>query len=435
MIRLISYVRIPRDAHSRKITRRAIFARDKWTCQYCGGGHGNLTVDHVIPRSKGGTSGWDNIVTCCAPCNRRKGDRLPKHAGMHPRHAPKPPSSTIFVHVAVPRVPDVWQQYLPPDAAARGRRLSTWPVERACATWESARPKPSPPSARPPERSRCSKAAPVAGLGVLYLLAVLLVAFRRGEVPALATAVASVLTLNFFFIRPRHQLTIADSHNVAALGVFLIAGVVVSRLAASARQRANESAERARVAAARERESSLLLRVASSLLSDGAVEAQLEAAGSRLTAAVAESGLRLELAAAPSPREGEALTPLRLRARRAWLYSRPGSGWSKEDVDRIAEPLARLVDVALEREEIRERSAEAEAARRADVAKTAVLHAISHDLRSPLTAITTATDALRSGPLSEGDEEELLSVLGGESARLTGWWTTCWTCRASRPAR
>ncbi|MEA2398260.1 MAG: hypothetical protein QOK25_1816 [Thermoleophilaceae bacterium] len=112
VIRLISYVRIPRDAHSRKITRRAIFARDKWTCQYCGGGRDNLTVDHVIPRSKGGTSGWDNIVTCCAPCNRRKGDRLPKHAGMHPRHAPRAPSSTIFVHVAVPRVPDVWQRYL-----------------------------------------------------------------------------------------------------------------------------------------------------------------------------------------------------------------------------------------------------------------------------------------------------------------------------------
>jgi 5-methylcytosine-specific restriction endonuclease McrA len=112
VIRLISYVRIPRDAHSRKITRRAIFARDSWTCQYCGSARGSLTVDHVIPRSKGGSSRWDNIVTCCAPCNRRKGDRLPKHAGMHPRHAPRPPSPTIFVHVAVPRVPDAWQPYL-----------------------------------------------------------------------------------------------------------------------------------------------------------------------------------------------------------------------------------------------------------------------------------------------------------------------------------
>ena len=112
VIRLITYVRIPRDAHSRKITRRAIFARDSWTCQYCGSARGSLTIDHVIPRSKGGTSGWDNIVTCCAPCNRRKGDRLPKQVGMHPRHAPRAPSPSIFVHVAVPRVPAAWQPYL-----------------------------------------------------------------------------------------------------------------------------------------------------------------------------------------------------------------------------------------------------------------------------------------------------------------------------------
>ena len=116
VIRLNTYVRVPRDAHSRKITRRAIFARDQWTCQYCGTGHNSLTVDHVIPRSKGGTSSWDNIVTCCAPCNRRKGDRLPKQANMHPRRAPRAPSATIFVHVAEPRIPAAWEQYLPQAA-------------------------------------------------------------------------------------------------------------------------------------------------------------------------------------------------------------------------------------------------------------------------------------------------------------------------------
>ena len=81
VIRLVSYVRIPRDTHRRKITRRAVFARDDWTCQYCGA-RSNLTVDHVIPRSKGGSSSWDNIVASCAPCNRRKGDRLPRQVGM-----------------------------------------------------------------------------------------------------------------------------------------------------------------------------------------------------------------------------------------------------------------------------------------------------------------------------------------------------------------
>jgi 5-methylcytosine-specific restriction endonuclease McrA len=112
VIRLVTYVKIPRDAHRRKITRRAVFARDRWTCQYCGHERGNLTVDHVIPRSKGGGSGWENIVTCCAPCNRRKGDRLPKQANMTPTHPPRAPNATIFIHVATPTIPPAWERYL-----------------------------------------------------------------------------------------------------------------------------------------------------------------------------------------------------------------------------------------------------------------------------------------------------------------------------------
>jgi 5-methylcytosine-specific restriction endonuclease McrA len=113
VIRLVTYVRVPRDAHSRKITRRAIFARDRWTCQYCGRERGKLTVDHVIPRCKGGSSSWENIVTSCAPCNRRKGDRLPVQAGMQPRKRPKAPGPTIFIHVATHAIPAAWEQYLP----------------------------------------------------------------------------------------------------------------------------------------------------------------------------------------------------------------------------------------------------------------------------------------------------------------------------------
>jgi 5-methylcytosine-specific restriction endonuclease McrA len=115
VIRLVAYVPVPRDTHKRRITRRAVFARDGWACQYCGA-RSNLTVDHVIPRSKGGPSSWDNIVASCAPCNRRKGDHLPRQVGMHPRTKPRTPRPEVFIHVASPTIPAAWRQYLPQAA-------------------------------------------------------------------------------------------------------------------------------------------------------------------------------------------------------------------------------------------------------------------------------------------------------------------------------
>ena len=112
VIRLVRYVRIPRDVHRRKITRKAVLARDAYTCQYCGHEAPGLTVDHVVPRSRGGTSGWDNIVAACAPCNRRKGNRLPREAAMTLRAHPKAPGPTVFIRIASPRVPSAWEQYL-----------------------------------------------------------------------------------------------------------------------------------------------------------------------------------------------------------------------------------------------------------------------------------------------------------------------------------
>ena len=116
VIRLVSYVNVPRDTHRRKITRRAVFARDSWTCQYCGSRQ-QLTVDHVIPRSKGGSSDWTNIVASCAPCNRRKGDRLPHQISMHPRVKPRVPNPQIFIQLASPTIPATWRPYLPSQAA------------------------------------------------------------------------------------------------------------------------------------------------------------------------------------------------------------------------------------------------------------------------------------------------------------------------------
>ncbi len=89
-----------------------MLARDSWTCQYCGSTRSGLTVDHVIPRSRGGLSVWDNIVAACAPCNRRKGNRLPAEIEMHPASAPKAPGPTVFIRIAAPRVPASWEPYL-----------------------------------------------------------------------------------------------------------------------------------------------------------------------------------------------------------------------------------------------------------------------------------------------------------------------------------
>jgi 5-methylcytosine-specific restriction endonuclease McrA len=114
VIRLISFVKIPRDAHGRKITRKAVLARDAWTCQYCGSRKPGLTVDHVIPRSRGGMSVWENIVASCATCNRRKGSHLPREIKMHPRTKPRAPGPTVFIRIASPNIPHSWQPYLAP---------------------------------------------------------------------------------------------------------------------------------------------------------------------------------------------------------------------------------------------------------------------------------------------------------------------------------
>jgi 5-methylcytosine-specific restriction endonuclease McrA len=117
VIRLVTYVKVPRDVHRRKITRKAVLARDSWTCQYCGSNKPGLTVDHVIPRSRGGQSVWENIVAACASCNRRKGNRLPREASMHPRHSPRPPGPLVFIRISSPRIPVTWERYLATRAA------------------------------------------------------------------------------------------------------------------------------------------------------------------------------------------------------------------------------------------------------------------------------------------------------------------------------
>jgi 5-methylcytosine-specific restriction endonuclease McrA len=110
VIRLNHYVRLPRP-DGRRLSRRAILARDGFRCQYCGSTR-HLTIDHIVPRSRGGLTSWENVVTSCAPCNVRKGACLPSEVGMSPFRKPRPPMPGDFVLASQRVVPDAWLPYL-----------------------------------------------------------------------------------------------------------------------------------------------------------------------------------------------------------------------------------------------------------------------------------------------------------------------------------
>jgi 5-methylcytosine-specific restriction endonuclease McrA len=112
VIRLMTYVRVPRGV-TRRISRRVLFARDGWQCAYCGSGSNRLTLDHVVPRSRGGASVWENVVASCAPCNHRKGDRLLEETSMTLRTTPRPPTPVLFIRLAAEHIPESWRRYLP----------------------------------------------------------------------------------------------------------------------------------------------------------------------------------------------------------------------------------------------------------------------------------------------------------------------------------
>jgi 5-methylcytosine-specific restriction endonuclease McrA len=110
VVRLRKEVRV----HKRgaKFSREGIYARDKFTCQYCNKNFGakNLTLDHVIPKSQGGRKSWDNIVTCCAPCNKKKANKTPDQSGMFPRNRPVKPKNLPLLGPSLKEenVPNIW---------------------------------------------------------------------------------------------------------------------------------------------------------------------------------------------------------------------------------------------------------------------------------------------------------------------------------------
>jgi 5-methylcytosine-specific restriction endonuclease McrA len=109
VIRIHNYITVP--YRGVVMTRHNIFKRDNHECQYCGLGK-DLTLDHVIPRSKGGRSTWKNLVTACKTCNASKGDYSPEEAGMQLANQPYKPSYVMFIRESSGFVQDEWRPYL-----------------------------------------------------------------------------------------------------------------------------------------------------------------------------------------------------------------------------------------------------------------------------------------------------------------------------------
>jgi 5-methylcytosine-specific restriction endonuclease McrA len=113
VIRLVYYVRIPHRL-SLPVTRRTVLARDHYTCQYCGRqpSRKDLTVDHILPRSRGGHTAWENVVTACQRCNGRKGNRTPEEAGMRLLSPPVRPRYVALTLVEGSETRHVWDKYM-----------------------------------------------------------------------------------------------------------------------------------------------------------------------------------------------------------------------------------------------------------------------------------------------------------------------------------
>lgn len=113
VIRLVYYVRIPYPI-SLPISRRALLVRDRYTCQYCGSqpGRQDLTIDHIVPKSKGGATTWENVVAACRRCNGKKGNKTPAEAGMKLLAEPARPQYFAMAYLTSVEARDAWEKYI-----------------------------------------------------------------------------------------------------------------------------------------------------------------------------------------------------------------------------------------------------------------------------------------------------------------------------------
>jgi two-component system sensor histidine kinase KdpD len=256
--------------------------------------------------------------------------------------------------------------------------------------------------------------APVVSLSVVYLPAVLIVSIIWGAWLGVATAILSAAAFNFFHLPPLGLFTIHESGDWVALAAFLVVAGIASSVAEVTRARTRDAQER-------RREADLAAEMARLLLRGNSLAEALPTAAARLALMLELSSASIEMEAV----EGEERSisfPLREGSSRVGTLL-VGADTSEASLRRLQErvvpALEALLSAALERERLLGGVVETAALRRADTIKTALLRAVSHDLRSPLTAISAAGEAVGSPTISAEEREEMASVIQEEARRLS----------------
>jgi len=255
--------------------------------------------------------------------------------------------------------------------------------------------------------------ASASSLSVVYLPAVLLVSAYWGLGLGFATSLLSAAAFNFFHLPPTGRFTIADSRNWVALAAFTIVAVVVSTIAELARSRAAE-AER------RRSEADLAAALARELLAGADTKVALAATARRVSEALAlpSASIVLGRADADSRRQALALNDGGEQIATLLVPRHLPTDVAERLRFHVAPALEALVAIALRRDALQDEAVETEALRRSDDIKTALLRAVSHDLRTPLTAIVAAGHALGTESLSRDDRRELSEAVVDEGERL-----------------
>jgi two-component system, OmpR family, sensor histidine kinase KdpD len=258
------------------------------------------------------------------------------------------------------------------------------------------------------------QAAPVVSLGVVYMLAVVIVSVTWGVWLGVATSLLSALAFNYFHLPPVGELTLRNADNWVALIAFLVVAMLASSVAEVTRARSREAAER-------RREADLAAEMARLLLSGRRLSEDLPTAAARLSQVLELPSAAIELEAVEGD-ERRVAFPLREGPRRLGTLLVPSDtseGTLRRLQERVVPALESLLSAALERESLLADVVETAALRRTDVIKTALLRAVSHDLRSPLTAISAAADAVGSVSLSEPERGEMAAIIQQETRRLS----------------